>query len=645
MTETNESPGPAAAAATDARTGFLLFNRRPVLCSAIIESLEEMATITGASQGEIRMRLTGQGIGVLKFRQSMEKLRQCASDMAAIGIACGTAENSAIKQTTLPPAARHIRMSSSSITFLDTRKAALLEITDATDLLVILTDLSGKAVRQIMTAMAYTGIATDREFEDVLKKISISKPAAAIYALNGADATGVYVDSDIFSYLGLNDKMAHSKGINFRIMIQEAMATARSSITDAHFGISLLPGASPDWNLGKRAVENEFGRYTGYILAAVAQKLLPFSPGPEEARDLAAKKEDTGGHSAASGMKQPGHPYDTTELKPPPDSQHSRFTAFFQTSLPEMIVGLLIVFAPFSLFVTGARHLSSHPVFWKAVTGFGVLTAGVLMFGYSLLLLYYRRMIENTPTSKIRSMSMGMVELTGKTRLYYDLRTSATKTHCIYYKCRYYKYQRTGDSAGWKLTRSVSSGKIPFYIEDDTGRVLIHPDGAIINIPLASQSFQGSYIPTLGLQMHDPNTKVVEELIPVGTHIYVLGSAQVEKHGKTFSQALAEKLRHLKQNAEAMEAYDANGDGRIDVDEWEAARKDAETVVYAESLAKGGHQTETVVVKKPKFGMLPFIIADTEQKVVRRLMFRTLVFLTGGLIIMGASVSFLVKLF
>ena len=634
----------------DQRTGFLLINRRPKLSSILMEPLGEAETITGLSKGEIRMRLTGQGIGALNVTRSLNELAICARDLAGIGIPCGVVGKTAIKQSLLPPAARHIHLAGNTLSFLNGRKETLFTIDATTELLIILTDLSGNAARQIMTAMAYTGCAIDKQFDDILKKISIAKPAAVFYALNHPEPSteyfsGVYVDSTRFSYLGLGEKMTHSKGGNFRIMVNQAMAMARSAVTDEYFGISLLPGASPDWRQDKSAVEKELGRYAAYITAAASQKLLPFVLDTETIEESENAAASSAGGTGAAGADANSGIHSTKGLRPPPDVNYSRITAFFQTSLPELIVGLIVIASPFSLFMAGANRIAEHQVFWKAVAGSGVLLAGFLMFCYSLLLLYYRRMIENTPTSKIRSMSMGMVELSGRTRLYYDLRSSATKTHCVYYRCRYYKYQRTGDNSRWALTRSVSSGKIPFYIEDDTGRVLVKPEGAIFNVPLTTQSFQGSYIPSLSLQMHDPNSKVVEEMIPVGTRLYVLGSAHVEKHGRKFSEILADKLRRLKQDSAAMAQYDINGDGHIDGHEWEAARKDAEQTVYAESLANGPEQSESVVIKKPGFGMLPFIIADSEKNVVRRLMFRTLIFLAGGLVTMGMSVGYLVKLF
>ncbi len=183
--------------------------------------------------------------------------------------------------------------------------------------------------------------------------------------------------------------------------------------------------------------------------------------------------------------------------------------------------------------------VADHHVFWKTIPALAITAAGTLMFCYSLLLLYYRRMVENTPTSKIRFLSMGMVELAGRARQYYDLRTSATQTPCIYHECRYYKYQKTSNSAGWSLSRVMSSGKIPFYIEDATGRVLVKPRGSIFQILMSRQSFQGSYIPSLFLQLHDPNAKVVEEMVPVGSQLYVLGSAHIEKQGKKYGTLLS----------------------------------------------------------------------------------------------------------
>ncbi|MDA3895316.1 MAG: GIDE domain-containing protein [Desulfobacteraceae bacterium] len=632
MLKTTPESGSAKA---DERSGFLLYNRRPALSEEILESLNEAETITGINISELRMRMIGLGIGAFNIKGSLNDLETCAADMKTIGFDTAVVAKDFIKKGKLPSPARQLNLTDSTMTFFDANENTLFEIKKETDLLIIITDLSGKVVRQMMTAMAYTGNAINKRFEENLKKISISKPAAIFYALNSDTQSGVYVDSEIFAYMGLNDKLTYSKGSNFRVMINEAMTLCKTSTTEENFGISLLPGANPEWSKGKSSVEKELGRYARYILTAVERKLLPFEPeSPDPSKNGNSSSTENTTEVNHMGMQS------SKGLQPPPDMNYSKITSLFQTSLPELIVGLIVLVSPFSFFMSGIQSISAHHVFWKAATGSAIVLAGFLMFCYSLLLLYYRRMVENTPTSKVRSLSMGMVELSGRAKLYYDLRASATKTPCVYYRCRYYKYQRTSDSSHWRLTRSVASGKIPFYIQDDTGQVLIKPKGAVFNIPMVTQSFQGSYIPTLSLQLHDPNTKVVEELVPERARLYVLGSAHIEKHGKKTREIIIDKLRMLKQSPKTMSEYDVNGDGNIDGDEWEAARNDAERMVYAESLANGPGESETVVIEKPRFGMLPFIIADSEKNLIRKLMFRTWIFLVGGLITIGFSTNF-----
>lgn len=623
----------------DPPKGFILVNRRLVLSESLMDSLDEAAAITGLPAGELRIRLKGPGIGALNINRPLPELEKCAAALKAMGINAGVVTKDFIKNGPLPRAARHLDLSTDAMTFLDADKNPLLTITRKSRALLILTDLSGKAVQQMMTAMAYTGGSIHKEFDEILKKISITKPAAVFYDLNAPPEACVYVDSDIFSYLGLNEKMTHSKGGNFRIMIHEAMILAKDFISDENFGIALLPGASPDWSKGKPWVEKELSSYGHYILAAVKNNLLPFNPEipAPDASKTADKTSDDGGF--VSGVNGTQH------LPAPPDVSESRFTTLMQSSLPEIILGLMVLVSPFSLFVSGINAIGRHAPFWKGLAGFSVVTAGFLMFGYAFVLFYYRRMVENTPTSKIRSLSMGMVELSGKTRRCYDLRSSATKTNCVYYRCRYYRFEKSGDTSRWVKTRDVSSGAIPFYLEDDTGRVLVHPKHAVMKVPMTVQSFQGSSIPTLAFQMNDPNKKVVEELVPENARIYVLGSARIQKQGRKFSEIIVDKLRTLKQNPDKLAEYDINGDGRVDALEWESARDDAERMAYAEALARGSEASETVVVAKPRIGLLPFIIADSEKKLISRLRWLSLLYLAGSGIIMGLSINYLINFF
>ena len=248
---------PAPSGGTGSRMGFILYQRYRKIPANIKESLNEAAAITGINASELKMRLTGAGLGALTINRPMEALKRCAADLQTLGLTTAIIEKDLIKKSPLPVSAKKINLSDTSMDFEDANGETLFQINAGTDLLIIITDLSGQGVRQLMTAMAYTGNAVHPEFEESLKKISIAKPAAVFYALNNSPVTGVYVDADIFSFMGLNEEMTCAKGTNFRVMINQAMSLARSCVTDENFGLSLLPGASPDWNSGKPAIEKE----------------------------------------------------------------------------------------------------------------------------------------------------------------------------------------------------------------------------------------------------------------------------------------------------------------------------------------------------------------------------------------------------
>ena len=100
-------------------------------------------------------------------------------------------------------------------------------------------------------------------------------------------------------------------------------------------------------------------------------------------------------------------------------------------------------------------------------------------------------------------------------------------------------------------------------------------------------------------------------MIYEGTTLYVLGYARPGDGVRPgLGERTREKLRQLKLDPRARRRYDANGDGRLDADEWQAAREDSERLAAAEHL--GEHETPRAVpvsLGKPPAG-LPFLIAE-----------------------------------
>jgi len=629
----DQTPDTSASDAAPAGEQYILFRRLSKMPKNPDEMLQILETASGVDQSDLRYRLAGPGFGLLRPKIARDAFDACIADMTDFGIPAAVVAKSDIAIPEIPPQARRIYLTEDSIEFQTAEEEPIFRVDETTDLLIILTDLSGKAVKQIMTTIAYTSQVQEKPFEEILKKLSMSSAAAVFYNISENPATGVFIDSTAFTFLGLNDKLAPSVAVNFRTMVDEAIGLANTHAVDYYFGIAALPGAKPDWDASDASIERRLGVYAHYMLAAHRNGLFA-EPAPS-GNNAEARREETWDETKTAGTD------DTTGLEPPPPVEQSRFLGMFGGSAADVIGGLIGAGALFLFGVAGIETITGHPRLWQVIIGIAVSAGGAGLFCYSLLLLYYKRMVENTPTSKIRSHSMGMTELTGRARPYYDLRTSHTLTRCIFFECRYYRYQRTDNGHQWRLTRTVSSGKLPFYIEDDTGRVLVNPKGAYYSLTRARQTIRGRFIPTLAIKLDDPNTRVIEDLIAIGAKVYVLGSAHLQRHGQTHRERLMDKLRSVKQDASKMARYDQNGDGHIDAEEWDAARADIEHNVYAESLTSGSGDYETVVIEKPKFGVLPFIVADSEKGLLRKFAIRSWLFFASGALAFACGIGML----
>jgi len=93
-----------------------------------------------------------------------------------------------------------------------------------------------------------------------------------------------------------------------------------------------------------------------------------------------------------------------------------------------------------------------------------------------------KRLIENIPTSKIRSIAMGLVEIAGQVVPDKKIKSPFSNKNCVYYRYTIEEYRSSGKSSSW---RTIKKGfdSIPFYLKDNTGKVLVDPKGAIVDIP------------------------------------------------------------------------------------------------------------------------------------------------------------------
>lgn len=102
-----------------------------------------------------------------------------------------------------------------------------------------------------------------------------------------------------------------------------------------------------------------------------------------------------------------------------------------------------------------------------------------------------RQKIMNTPTSKVESAAVGLVELFGKASFPEPMQSPISRTDCAYWKILAYCYASEKYANGWKIIYEKESTK-PFYLADGTGKILVDPKEAQIDI--SQDAFYEGYL-------------------------------------------------------------------------------------------------------------------------------------------------------
>ncbi len=140
-------------------------------------------------------------------------------------------------------------------------------------------------------------------------------------------------------------------------------------------------------------------------------------------------------------------------------------------------------------------YVSSNDPAIYAVFGAG---AGVYLFYRGFRMLQRKRLIENTPTSKVRSAAIGLVELSGLANGPYTIPAPVSQLPCYFHRTVVWIYVQSGKNKRWKKVADARF-HVPFYLEDETGRVLVDPSDAELDI---HRDFQQEY--QHGLFQDDP---------------------------------------------------------------------------------------------------------------------------------------------
>jgi hypothetical protein len=196
------------------------------------------------------------------------------------------------------------------------------------------------------------------------------------------------------------------------------------------------------------------------------------------------------------------------------------------------------------------------------------------------------RLIVDTPTARIRSAPQGYVELQGLALPHREpIAARLTGSPCVWYRYRIQERRRGGRNERW-VTVEHGDAERPFLLDDGTGRCLVEAGGAEVRCRerqvwhSASRGGFGSAPDGLAALFSDGRRyRMTEERIRDGEQVYLLGRFETPRRGARERQRLTrELLAQWKRDPERMQAIDRNGDGEIDLGEWDAARARAERI-------------------------------------------------------------------
>lgn len=196
--------------------------------------------------------------------------------------------------------------------------------------------------------------------------------------------------------------------------------------------------------------------------------------------------------------------------------------------------------------------------------------------------------IRNAPTSSVEAAAVGLVELKGHAMCSEPMLSPVAKEKCAYWRV-VGQYYQSGKHGGWKQIYKADSGT-RFCLEDPTGRMLVDPAGAEIDIP------------------HD---HLYEGYIS-GKGVFGMQHTQMDQGAVDFVNGLDEKgksafMGHQHENVRVYEYYIAEGDDIYVLGNAEPIEGASSSVGY-----------ENLIVKKGQFDKTMYISDSGERKILEK---------------------------
>jgi hypothetical protein len=249
----------------------------------------------------------------------------------------------------------------------------------------------------------------------------------------------------------------------------------------------------------------------------------------------------------------------------------------------------------------------------------------VVTFASIFLNILRTRIIEDTPTSKVRSAAQGYVELIGTAKQMEDDNTTAALTGlpCLWYSYEVEKYYESAKRKGWRTVEKGASNWT-ISLSDETGICHLDPDKAHITASITDQWMGTTSRPKKITGADQPLSvtssgqyRYTENRIINGDPLFAIGLFQTVHAPSIASQAnsiMNGLLGDWKRNQETLiQRFDADGDGTIDFNEWETARKTAATEADQQLENATDDGSPVHLMACPPSSRYPYLIATKPQ--------------------------------
>ncbi len=255
--------------------------------------------------------------------------------------------------------------------------------------------------------------------------------------------------------------------------------------------------------------------------------------------------------------------------------------------------------------------------------------------------LHVARVIEDTPTSRVRSAAQGYVEIEGRAGPLAETKSLAplTQRDCVWWR---YRVQHRTESAGRggrrERWRTVASGRsdAPFLIDDGSGECIVQPAGAQVLAAESTTWYGATPWPTtvpgralLGGIGRD--YRYFEERIHVHEQVYALGGFRSVSgtDGGGPDDAVRALLAEWKDDqASLTRRFDRDADRSVSLEEWELARAEARRSVERQRAERPA-TTALNVLGAPDGGHLFLLATFRAADVARRYRRRAYVAFAG----------------